>query len=709
MAVPEYRDEVLISLSSVNPPPNFSFPERRIFLSKKRTSLEIGRTSKRNASFEAAKSNAWFDSPVMSRKHALITFDSEKQKVFLKDTGSLHGTYKNDVRLETNVSSEILNGDKVKFGAIIERGLHKYPPCLINTSIKFGSRDPEQRGNCFFVPEESDIEDENSDDQVSNSCQMLHSNDVRTLHYRAMIDLTQDERFPGSSLRNGSAFAPHSPHGISQLPNMTLPQPSGPSPVSVEYVPTSPKDNTWQFSDMEDDEEGDGEVDDVSQPISMADDARDPFDQLSDDQSESFANSPLLEAYDNDYTDVSEDDDEIAELESEHDQDALAIDNSFYSSIEPTAEEAPVETSMMVDNTLNRFATVRAVLNDQPKRPEAGSPSICATRASQQSDGAETASLNEIQKDNTDYNWKPDLPPVVPNNMFSSLKLPSISEAIAFNQCPPGQTMAEVMGMKTGKHDFFNAREENRASALANNMRSQGQAQSVVKVPGHTSWVSDTSEIVSMGAENTKDARDHQDQQLAASDLATSGAKFLDTPIEHPPESPSVVPALDDSSAFKFQESKRALGLDRSTTKATHEAVVVQNNATPEAIDSVESSRDAVHESTPIKGNENKELETPEDSSLPHQITRKSKRKAGDISVITPAERRTSTRDGVLYRRPAFRVGKAQAVRNLRRAASAAVAPPAQKRLRRMAEVVGYAALGGVAVMSALIATAPTL
>lgn len=73
---------VLISLSSVNPPPNFSFPERRIFLSKKRTSIEIGRTSKRNASFEAAKCNAWFDSPVMSRKHALITFDGEKQVSF---------------------------------------------------------------------------------------------------------------------------------------------------------------------------------------------------------------------------------------------------------------------------------------------------------------------------------------------------------------------------------------------------------------------------------------------------------------------------------------------------------------------------------------------------------------------------------------------------------------------------------------------------
>ncbi|SPJ81639.1 uncharacterized protein FTOL_09044 [Fusarium torulosum] len=708
MAVPEYRDEVLISLSSVNPPPNFSFPERRIFLSKKRTSIEIGRTSKRNASFEAAKCNAWFDSPVMSRKHALITFDGEKQKVFLKDTGSLHGTYKNDIRLETNVNSEILSGDKIKFGAVIERGLHKYPPCLINTSIKFGSRDPEQRGNCFFVPEESDIEDENSgDDQVRNSCEMLHSNDIRTLHYRAMVDLTQDERFPESNLRIGSAFVPHSRQEISQHQNVLIPQPSGPPPVLIEDVPASPKDDTWQFSDMEDDEDERDEEVDVSQPISMADNTRAPFDQLSDVQSESSVASLVLD--EDDDTDVSEDDEEIAEPESEHDQDALVTDNSFYSSIEPPAEEAPVETSMMVDNTSNRFSTVPVVPNYQPEKPEAESPSFCATRAPQQSGGAETASLNEIQKDNTDYTWKPDLPPVVPNSMFSSLKLPSISEAMAFNQCLPGQTMAEVMGMKTGKHDFFNAREENKASAFANSMRTQHQVQSVVMVPGQTSWVSNTSEIIPKGAGNTKEVRDHQEQHLAASDLATSGTKFLDTPIEHPLESPSVVPALDDSSAFKFQESKRALDIVGSTTKATHEAVVVQDNATTEAIDSVEISKETAHESPSIKDYENKEVETTGDSSLPLQITRKSKRKAGDISVVTPEERRTSTRDGVLYRRPAFRVGKAQAVRNIRRATSAALAPPAQKRLRRMAEVVGYAALGGVAVMSALIATAPTL
>lgn len=45
--------------------------------------MDIGRTSKRNTSFEAAKNNAWFDSPVMSRDHAHLKLDAEKQVSFL--------------------------------------------------------------------------------------------------------------------------------------------------------------------------------------------------------------------------------------------------------------------------------------------------------------------------------------------------------------------------------------------------------------------------------------------------------------------------------------------------------------------------------------------------------------------------------------------------------------------------------------------------
>lgn len=44
--------------------------------------MEIGRTSKRNASLEAAKNNAWFDSAVMSRDHARLTLDVDNYVSF---------------------------------------------------------------------------------------------------------------------------------------------------------------------------------------------------------------------------------------------------------------------------------------------------------------------------------------------------------------------------------------------------------------------------------------------------------------------------------------------------------------------------------------------------------------------------------------------------------------------------------------------------
>lgn len=69
----------LITLTSVDPPSSLIFPDRRLFLTKEKPSMDIGRTSKRNASFEAAKNNAWFDSAVMSREHARLKVDTDKQ------------------------------------------------------------------------------------------------------------------------------------------------------------------------------------------------------------------------------------------------------------------------------------------------------------------------------------------------------------------------------------------------------------------------------------------------------------------------------------------------------------------------------------------------------------------------------------------------------------------------------------------------------
>jgi pSer/pThr/pTyr-binding forkhead associated (FHA) protein len=82
MALPEYQDEVLITLKSVNPPPDFPFKERRIFLTRQNPTMRIGRTSRKKSCLEATKCNAWFDSPVMSREHAALNFDAKNQVSF---------------------------------------------------------------------------------------------------------------------------------------------------------------------------------------------------------------------------------------------------------------------------------------------------------------------------------------------------------------------------------------------------------------------------------------------------------------------------------------------------------------------------------------------------------------------------------------------------------------------------------------------------
>ena len=100
--------------------------------------------------------------------------------------------------------------------------------------------------------------------------------------------------------------------------------------------------------------------------------------------------------------------------------------------------------------------------------------------------------------------------------------------------------------------------------------------------------------------------------------------------------------------------------------------------------------------------------QTPEDEAHSR------KRKAADISQLTPEEEITEAE--IQASIPRAKTGADRppdAAEPIERPSAAAANPvssePQTKRLRRVVEVFGYAALGGVAVMSALIATAPAL
>jgi hypothetical protein len=75
-------DAALVSLTVINPTPDFAFPTRRLLLRKSNTTVPLGRMSKKNGVFAARQDNGWIDSAVMSRDHAKLIFDPQSQVDF---------------------------------------------------------------------------------------------------------------------------------------------------------------------------------------------------------------------------------------------------------------------------------------------------------------------------------------------------------------------------------------------------------------------------------------------------------------------------------------------------------------------------------------------------------------------------------------------------------------------------------------------------
>ncbi|KAJ4265453.1 hypothetical protein NW762_004741 [Fusarium torreyae] len=743
MAVPQYCDEVLITLSSVDPPANFTFPNRRIFLSKEKPSIEIGRTSKRNVSFEADKNNAWFDSAVMSRKHALFTLDAENQRVFVKDTGSLHGTYKNDVRLEKHVHFQVLSGEKLKFGAAIDRGMERYPPCSLLVQTMFGTMSPDDRPKVFRVPDESDAEATSSeDDQVRNSYEILRSRKINprplpsSSPSRWPIDLTCDDQYPLSNMRDDvSPVSHHSISKIIQIPDVSAPEFDSfghfrshvDSEASREDTSVSPDSNDWGFSEVEEEEE-------VDMPQSTDMDTESSHGDISEVESADYAPSPVADLYDEpDSVDVDEQD--FGEHDEFEDEQGMILGHIDYSGsidflddlaplndlVNPVnggfTQEPPAEKTFMIDGSSGGPFSAPVAAYNQPQIDSFNTP---APKFSHQTDG------NNAQSDKINYLLNPDLPRMDPINVMSSMKLPSLSEAVNFKPYVPGQNSAmaaaEIMGRKTGKQDYFLARLENKANAsiacpqprphsLERNQVRLSDQQHVPNLTVHEPEATTDDVAAEAHTVEQTEAPQVRVEQAADSDLASSGIKFINSPPGELAEATNTEPILDESSAWQFELSKKASDAVENATEAAIESMDAPIEATVEAdVDTekvVEPLEDPVQEPNKDEDNNAEVIEAVLNESL--GTPRSVKRKADDISQLTPGEERMGSYSRLIHRRTISRIAKNRALEKLRQEASAAVAPPPHKRLRRVAEVVGYAALGGVAVMSALIATAPTL
>lgn len=163
------EDSVLILLSAKSPN-NVTYPERRILLTQSQPRLKIGRSSNRSSmGLTPTLDNGYFDSPVMSREHAEIEADMAGQVVRIRDAGSMHGTVLNDEPLETEVARPLVSGDEVTFGSSVYRNQKTFKPATVTVGIEFqtpGQAD-HSPSRVFTVPDDcSTDENEPLDDNA---------------------------------------------------------------------------------------------------------------------------------------------------------------------------------------------------------------------------------------------------------------------------------------------------------------------------------------------------------------------------------------------------------------------------------------------------------------------------------------------------------------------------------------------------------------
>ncbi|KAJ8123046.1 hypothetical protein ONZ43_g910 [Nemania bipapillata] len=163
-------DRVVVTLSLRGP---YSIPRRRLVLTRNHPVIPIGRSSKvHSKGFVPADDNAWFDNPVMSRKHAELVAKFHDNEpigvVYIKDASSFHGTFhtanngrNHELRLVPNQLVKLTNGDNIRFGIDIFRSEKTYPPCSVDFFIEEmagESRHISPRG--FTVPDYVDDDDD---------------------------------------------------------------------------------------------------------------------------------------------------------------------------------------------------------------------------------------------------------------------------------------------------------------------------------------------------------------------------------------------------------------------------------------------------------------------------------------------------------------------------------------------------------------------
>lgn len=155
-----------------------SFDTRQLFLSGG-SEVPIGRASKSVAKKELVASpyNAYIDSPVMSRDHAVLSVrggETNAPQFFITDNGSMHGTMLNGRSLVPGHLERLTHGDLLQFGVDVNRNEDFFVARQYAFEVHFQRR----FSSGFAVPDaESDEESANVTEQQGSESNPLHIDD----------------------------------------------------------------------------------------------------------------------------------------------------------------------------------------------------------------------------------------------------------------------------------------------------------------------------------------------------------------------------------------------------------------------------------------------------------------------------------------------------------------------------------------------------
>ncbi|PLN81573.1 hypothetical protein BDW42DRAFT_185339 [Aspergillus taichungensis] len=201
---------------------NDTYPYRNLIFTSRSPDIVVGRASNRQTkNLTPQLNNAFYESRVMSRNHATLRAGLDEKKIYIRDGGSMHGTWLNGEKVPGDKDTAIHDGDLVTFGAQVVRGTETFSPLevrckcdwlgseLVSCNLSdleasdMMSRDSafqrRQSDNTFVVPDDDD------DDEV----QTTHQN----VSAFSPIDVNSEAGDSDSSSYSGGL----SPHELESL------------------------------------------------------------------------------------------------------------------------------------------------------------------------------------------------------------------------------------------------------------------------------------------------------------------------------------------------------------------------------------------------------------------------------------------------------------------------------------------------------------